>query len=457
MKTSVRVYVAAMTGVALACLYFAGWEISATQPSVHWNAVVALLVLGFITEASYFSLRVGASQTQSAISFIPYIASYLLLDSGWAALVAAGSMASVEAIVRRKPPIKVVFNVSQQIVTVSTAAHLYHNLAGASSLTSFSLAPMAFAASVLAYFFTNSTAVSVAVALADGSRLRDSWVRIAANSLVYDLFSAPLAALLAFLYVRSQLLGVLALILPLYFLRHVYLVYLQLEQVNRDLLELMVKAIEARDPYTSGHSQRVSKIAEVLARDLGLGHKHVEQITTAALLHDVGKIHEEYAPLLRKEGKLNPTEKALMQTHAARSAELVSTISSFKGTIADAVRSHHENFDGTGYPDGLSGRGIPIGSRIIMIADTIDAMTTDRPYRRALPFEKVRQELEKYAGKQFDPELVAVCLRSDTIRGLLGARIEDQALPSTADLGDLEPRVLPAKAPLFARRQKASL
>lgn len=455
MNKSVRIYVTLMFLAAAACLAAGGWDVTSSLPSAHWNAVVALLVLGFVTEASYFSLRVGASQTQSAISFIPYIASYLLLDSGWAAIIAAGSMGSVEAVVRRKPVIKVTFNVSQQILTVFTAASVYAALGGASSLQSFGIAPYAFGASVVVYFFVNSTAVSVAVALADGSRLRDAWVRIAANSLVYDLFSAPLAALLAFLYVRSQLVGVLALILPLYFLRHVYLVYLQLEQVNRDLLELMVKAIEARDPYTSGHSQRVSKIAEILARDLGLGHKHVEQITTAALLHDVGKIHEEYAPLLRKEGKLNPTEKALMQTHAARSAELVSTISSFKGTIADAVRSHHENFDGSGYPDGLAGRAIPIGSRIIMIADTIDAMTTDRPYRRALPFETVRGELERYSGRQFDPELVAVCLRSGHIRDLVGARVENQSLPSTAGLVELGlERTKPVSV---SRRHKAVL
>jgi putative nucleotidyltransferase with HDIG domain len=190
-------------------------------------------------------------------------------------------------------------------------------------------------------------------------------------------------------------------------------------------------------------------IAESLARELGLGHKHVEQIRTAALLHDVGKIHEEYAPLLRKEGKLDATERALMQTHSVRSAELVSTISSFKGTITDSVRWHHENFDGTGYPNGLKGREIPIGSRIIMIADTIDAMTTDRPYRRALTFERVTQELRRFAGTQFDPELVDVCLKSASISRLVEARVVSQHLPSVAGLDEevkatakIEPRLV---------------
>jgi putative nucleotidyltransferase with HDIG domain len=229
------------------------------------------------------------------------------------------------------------------------------------------------------------------------------------------------------------MLGMLILLLPLYFVRHTYYVNVYLEEANRELLELMVKAIEARDPYTSGHSQRVSQIAEALAKACGLGGKGVEQVRTAALLHDVGKIHEEYAPLLRKEGKLDATERALMQTHSARSADLVGTISAFRGAIAEAVRYHHENFDGTGYPTGLTGASIPLPARIIMIADTVDAMTTDRPYRKALDFERVAAELSRCAGKQFDPELVRLFLDSASLRAVVDVRPKPtvaQDLPS---------------------------
>src|SRR5205807_9763634 len=152
----------------------------------------------------------------------------------------------------------------------------------------------------------------------------------------------------------------------------------KLMQTKRDLLELMVKAIKARDPYTSEHSHRVSQYARILAKEARMSSKQVEQITTAALLHDVGKIYEDNAPLLRKEGKLTPEERRLLQSHPSRSAELVTTISKLKGPVADAFRYHHENFDGSGYPDGVAGDNIPIGARIIMLADTLDAMTTDR-------------------------------------------------------------------------------
>src|SRR3989475_2103548 len=186
-------------------------------------------------------------------------------------------------------------------------------------------------------------------------------MRVYGVSVLYDLFATPIPALLAYLYTRWQLGGVVALAVPLFVVRHIYSMNLQLVQANRDLLELMVKAIEARDPYTSGHSQRVSQYARVLAKEAGLSGKQVEQITTAALLHDVGKIYEDYAPLLRKEGKLTPEERSLLESHPVRSAELLTTISSLRGPVELAVRHHHENFDGTGYPARLEGGRLPIG------------------------------------------------------------------------------------------------
>jgi putative nucleotidyltransferase with HDIG domain len=226
--------------------------------------------------------------------------------------------------------------------------------------------------------------------------------------------------------------GVAALVVPLFIVRHIYSINLQLEQANRDLLELMVKNIEARDPYTSGHSQRVSQYARILARAAGISFRQVELIATAALLHDVGKTYSEYAPLLLKEGRLTTEEKNLLQTHPVRSAELVGTISTLRGAVEEAVRHHHENFDGSGYPDGLAGEGIPLGARVIMIADTLDAMTTDRPYRKALPFERVIEEFQRLAAKQFDPHLVELVIESPAIRRLVaaGAHAPPEPMPA---------------------------
>jgi HD superfamily phosphohydrolase YqeK len=307
---------------------------------------------------------------------------------------------------------------------------------------------------VATYFVVNSGSVALAVAFSSGVSVREAWNRIVGDRLLYDVFSSLLAVLLAYLYIRSQLLGLALLVAPLFFVRHMYQMNLQLERVNKELLELMVKAIEARDPYTSGHSLRVCEYARSIARDLGLSTKQIDHIESASLLHDVGKIYEEFAPLLRKEGKLSPDERMLMQRHPGRSAELAATIAEFRGPVELAIRHHHENYDGTGYPDGLAGEKIPLAARIIMIADTLDAMTTDRPYRKALTFERTMEELRRFAGKQFDPKLVELVASSANLRRLFGATGEQGGSPVHA-LGAWEKRSSgpwrSPKAPVAAR------
>src|SRR6185369_7604451 len=228
-------------------------------------------------------------------------------------------------------------------------------------------------------------------------------------------------------------LGFLAVFLPIVGAKHVYaklntlqslydeldVAYEKLELNVREQLEMMVKSIEARDPYTSGHSRRVAALSKAIAQDLGLETTLVDEIENAALLHDVGKIHAEFAPLLSKEGRLTEEEWETMKTHATKSAELVALFSRFRGNVLESVRWHHERWDGKGYPDGISGEAIPTGARIIMVADTIDAMSTDRPYRKALSFEKVVSELIKFRGIQFDPALVDVTVNSVTVRRLV--------------------------------------
>ena len=132
-------------------------------------------------------------------------------------------------------------------------------------------------------------------------------------------------------------------------MHQLYRITTELSNVTEELLDLMVAAIEARDLYTSGHSQRVAKASEIIAKALGLSAAQVERVTIAALLHDVGKIDEAFAPILAKEGRLTPEEWEIMKRHPIRGAELVGMLSSLKDVVP-AVRHHHENWDGTGYP-----------------------------------------------------------------------------------------------------------
>jgi HD-GYP domain-containing protein (c-di-GMP phosphodiesterase class II) len=287
------------------------------------------------------------------------------------------------------------------------------------------------------YFLVNWTTVYTVIVLSSERAFREVWNLNTRGILVYDISASIVAVLVAWLYTRFDVwlgfgsLGLLVVIVPIVAVRHVYGLYHQLEHSGQELLQVMVKAIEARDPYTSGHSLRVSEMSRAMAVELGLPARAIEEVETAALLHDVGKIHEEFAPLLRKEGRLTDEETALMQTHSEKSADLVGIISKFHGFIQESVRHHHERWDGQGYPYGLSMKNIPLGARIILIADTIDAMTTDRPYRKRLPLDVVIAELLKCKGTQFDPELVDVVVASVAVRRF----ISGVSLPEAGELG----------------------
>lgn len=379
------------------------------------NGFIALLGIGLAAELSSVKLNVGSSTL--SIAFIPFLAAAFLFDAIWAMVLCGLTLLVAEALFRRKPLIKVVFNTAKEILTIGFAASAYTLLGGEPSVDkTLKVLPVAIFAAGVAYSAGNSVAVGFAISLSEGLGFKQAWTRLSAGAVFYDLCATPVPALLAYLYQRFELLGVVALSAPLFIVRHIYVQNLKLEQSNRDLLDLMVKAIEARDPYTSGHSQRVSHYARLIAKEAGISSRHAEQIATAALLHDVGKIYEDFAPLLRKEGRLTPDEKKILQSHPVRSADLVATISSLRGVVAEAVRHHHENYDGSGYPDGLGGERIPLGARIIMIADTLDAMTTDRPYRKALTYERVMEEVYRYSGRQFDPHLAQIAIKSATLR-----------------------------------------
>ena len=381
--------------------------------------VLAFVLLALGLQLAEYRLAVGTSH--GAIAFIVYMAAALLFGPTWCAVITAVTVVSAQAL-NRKAPLKIVFNVSQHVTALIAGTYVYALMGGSIPPVSLGDALIPFLGFVLTAFAINGCAVSAVIAISEGKKFSDVLIQNTWALAVYDLVASGLALGVAWLYVQFGFKGMAAVVIPILFLRHTYLINLQLQNTNRELLDLMVKAIEARDPYTSGHSQRVAELARALASAAGLGFKETEAIATAALLHDVGKIYEEFAPLLRKEGKLTEHERFVMESHPARSAELVGTISNLRGSVERIVRHHHENFDGSGYPLGLAGEDIPLGARIVMIADTTDAMTTDRPYRRALSYDRVLAELDKYSGIQFDPKLVRAFRASHAIRSILSGR-----------------------------------
>jgi putative nucleotidyltransferase with HDIG domain len=178
----------------------------------------------------------------------------------------------------------------------------------------------------------------------------------------------------------------------------------ELEATLLETIETLNAAVEARDPYTAGHSQRVRRVSLAIGRELRLPAKQLGALGTAALFHDIGKIGIPDS-ILTKPERLDRAEQRIMREHAARGAEIVARITSLKDSVP-AIRHHHERWDGLGYPDGLSGKEIPIEAAIIAIADAWDAMTTDRPYAAALDLEEAMLQLHAGKGKQFNPAVV---------------------------------------------------
>lgn len=182
----------------------------------------------------------------------------------------------------------------------------------------------------------------------------------------------------------------------------------RIERTYDDTLEALGAALDLRDTETAGHSRRVSLYCLTVARAMGCTPEQLRTITRGAYLHDIGKIGIPDSILL-KEGKLTADELAVMQTHVRIGYELLSRIP-FLAAAAEIVLAHQERYDGTGYPQGLMGEEIPLGARIFAVADTLDAMTSDRPYRQALSVSRAREEIIRESGKQFDPDVVRVFL-----------------------------------------------
>ena len=175
-------------------------------------------------------------------------------------------------------------------------------------------------------------------------------------------------------------------------------------------IRALTAAIDAKDPYTRGHSERVARYAVVLARHMGLPAEEVRKVRIAALLHDVGKIGIDDR-ILRKPTALTDEEFEVMKTHPVKGALIMGQIPQLKDVIP-GMKHHHEKWDGTGYPDGLAGEEIPPLARIVAVADTFDAMTTTRPYQKAMKIGFVVGKIRQFSGVRFDPVVVAALDRA---------------------------------------------
>jgi len=179
-------------------------------------------------------------------------------------------------------------------------------------------------------------------------------------------------------------------------------------QTCLEFAKVLAYTLEEKDPYTSGHSERVCYYSDFICKRLSLGPKDRTELQIASYLHDIGKIGISNR-FINKKGPLSSTDWAIIRQHSNKSIELLAPLK-LSSNILSFIQHHHEHYDGTGYPDGLAGEQIPMGARIIGISDAYDSMTSNRPYRKPLSSEEAKSELTKCSGKQFDPQLITIFL-----------------------------------------------
>jgi HD-GYP domain-containing protein (c-di-GMP phosphodiesterase class II) len=411
--------IAAASAVAMTLLVLATGPVDA---SLFKGAAIMAFVGIF---SARFSYSVQGGQTGN-VSFIPNLTAIVLYPS-WATVAVVG--ASI-LLIGKRSKLKSLFNVSQYLLAGTISVLAYLGLGGEALVEGDPFRPVAHLVAVVSFLLTNSICVAAAVALHEDKAFWHTWIEANRSSVLYDVIAIPFVYGFARAYVDWGLWGAGALLTLLIGLRTTYQSLHRLQITNKDLLDLFVQTVEFRDPYTSGHSQRVQRSSRIIADLLGLSEKEKERIATAALLHDVGKIHQVFGPILSKTGRLTPEERAVMELHPIKSAELVAKIRDLQDLVP-AVRGHHERWDGAGYPDQLAGEQIPLGARIIAIADTIDAMITDRPYRKALGEAEVREELAKHKGTQFDPAICDMLLASPQFSRIFDPSDSGQAIRLT--------------------------
>ena len=321
----------------------------------------------------------------------------------------------------RLDPIKVLFNVVGMMANATSLTYLtYHSLVGRFGASK----PILLMVSALVFFFANTLPISIVIALTEGKSSRKVWSECYFWSFPYYLVGAAAVGLVGIVN-RSAGWQTSLLVLPLiYWVYRSYRLYLgrleaekervevekrhveQIASLNMRTIEALALAIEAKDHTTHTHLQRVRTYAVEVARELKLGEEQIEALRAAALLHDIGKLAVP-EQIINKPGKLTPEEFEKMKVHPIVGAEILERVA-FPYPVAPIVRSHHERWDGSGYPEGLAGDNIPVGARILAAVDCLDALASHRQYRPALPLAEAMEKVKEKAGTWFDPNIVKI-------------------------------------------------
>ena len=396
-----------------------------TRQELIGAAMFILMVLVF----EFFSIEVPGSGLSVSVGFVPILTSILLFGAPVGTWVASFGTMNWKDIAGGKPLYRNMFNFCQAAISASAAARIYRLTGGVVGSPNI-LRPGPILAALAIFIALNFAMPTIAYALATGSRAYTTFFRQFAWSVPGFALTAPLGVLAAVIHSSSGYIGIVLFILPLVLARWAFKLYVDMKGYYAETIQSLADTIDAKDHYTRGHSGRVAFYTVNIAQDLGWSTEQVDYLEYVALLHDIGKIgvREE---VLNKRSKLTEDERKEINEHPALGAAIIEKIT-FLRSHSSYVRHHHERFAGGGYPDGLVGEAIPLGARIITVADAFDAMTSERVYHAARSPQAAMEELRRCQGQQFDPALVNVLSKIMEREDLVGA-----ANALTNDSGDV--------------------
>lgn len=403
-----RAYIALTASLAV---LFVGLSLFEVRPEITQGVIVTAIILTIISLVFEFGiafpLLISGSTSFSTVS---YMAMIFMLPFPLPPILGALIVFSND-VWERKPLRSLIFNPANYALTFGISSLIWYLYSGGRSIAE--LPPSIWSLAVIVLIIAVFYVVNVFC-------LNGYWAIVTQRPIFYIWITQDLGFLLP--YVSLQVVGVLfavvwetsPIIIPLLIVPAVttYLAFETIQRLQRqtqDAMIAMADAIDARDPYTAEHSRRVTKLAVRIAELQGVKAREIDRIELAARVHDLGKIGIS-DNVLNKDGPLNNEEWAAMQEHPVIGEQLLNPYRQFRHE-AKLVRSHHERWDGKGYPDGLRGDVIPIGSRIIAVADAFDAMTSSRPYRPALSTQFATEQIRQNALTQFDPQVVASFLQ----------------------------------------------
>jgi putative nucleotidyltransferase with HDIG domain len=408
-----RVYIAGMAMAALSCFVLSMFHWQFAHPAKFLCYLVAALLASV--------LKVSLPDIEGTMSMNFLLTLICILELGLPETLIIGVLKTLAQFywkpVRRLKPVQLIFNLSQVTVCCAAAYGIFklvssHVFPGA--------VPLALVAAAVTHFVFNTVAMSIIIGLTEEKSARKIWTEIYLWTFPYYMVGAAIAGFVGFVSGQVGWQASLLVLPPIYLMYRSSQLYLgklaaekqhaeKVSKLHLRTIEALALAIEAKDQTTGEHLQRVRIYAMELARELGLMEDETEALQAASVLHDIGKLAVP-EHIIAKPGKLTPEEFEKMKIHPIVGAEILEQVD-FPYPVVPIVRAHHEKWDGSGYPNGLRGEAIPIGARILAAVDCLDALASDRQYRKALPLDEAMAKVVSEGGISFDPRVVEILRR----------------------------------------------